>query len=96
MPVEKSMIEDYKINLNTHLFPGIIQPILSKQALAPLSRLSFGAFLIHGAVQLYLTGSMRTPEYIFFPKLVSLQAWIFTTTTNTAVNRFRMTRSFKV
>ncbi|KAK6620738.1 hypothetical protein RUM43_011033 [Polyplax serrata] len=42
---------------------GLIQPILSWKAFVPLSRLTYCVFLSHGALQLYSTSSLRTPDY---------------------------------
>ncbi|EEB12840.1 conserved hypothetical protein [Pediculus humanus corporis] len=42
---------------------GLIQPILSWKAFVPLSRLTYCVFLSHGAIQLYSTSSLRTPDY---------------------------------
>lgn len=51
---------------------GFIQPILSWKAFVPLSRLTYCVFLSHGAIQLYSTASLRTPDYNSKFKIVSL------------------------
>lgn len=52
---------------------GILQPILSWKAFVPLSRLTYCVFLSHGAIQLYSTSSLRTPDYNSQFKIVSSQ-----------------------
>ncbi|XP_059484177.1 nose resistant to fluoxetine protein 6-like [Neocloeon triangulifer] len=48
---------------------GILQPLLQIHAFLPLSRLTYCAFLTHGAVQLYTLATLRQPEFMSFPKL---------------------------
>jgi hypothetical protein len=56
---------------------SILQPLLQLHAFLPLSRLTYCAFLTHGAVQLYTLGTLRQPEYMSFPKLVISKILIF-------------------
>ncbi|XP_065334465.1 nose resistant to fluoxetine protein 6-like [Cloeon dipterum] len=48
---------------------GVLQPLLQLNAFLPLSRLTYCAFLTHGAVQLYTLATLRQPEFMSFPKL---------------------------
>jgi hypothetical protein len=57
---------------------NVLQPILQLHAFLPLSRLTYCAFLVHGAVQLYFLGTLRQAEYMSFPKLVSLNPPFYT------------------
>lgn len=51
---------------------GLLQPILSWKAFVPLSRLTYCVFLSHGAIQLYTSASLRTPDYNSQFKVVSI------------------------
>ncbi|XP_046394827.1 nose resistant to fluoxetine protein 6-like [Ischnura elegans] len=48
---------------------GPLVPLFKWNAVVPLSRLTYCAFLIHGGVQLFSIATLRTPEYMTFWKL---------------------------
>ncbi|XP_071452957.1 nose resistant to fluoxetine protein 6-like [Hetaerina americana] len=48
---------------------NVLEPILSLDAITPLSRLTYCAFLTHGAVDLYIVSTLRVPQYMSFPRL---------------------------
>ncbi|KAG8224790.1 hypothetical protein J437_LFUL002235 [Ladona fulva] len=48
---------------------NVLEPILSLDAITPLSRLTYCVFLTHGAVQLYIVSSLRVPQFMSFPRL---------------------------
>ncbi|KAK6625896.1 hypothetical protein RUM43_006195 [Polyplax serrata] len=48
---------------------GMLEPFLSKGIFTPFSKLSYSTFLVHGAIQLYTSSTLRVPEYMSFSKL---------------------------
>ncbi|XP_071445546.1 nose resistant to fluoxetine protein 6-like [Hetaerina americana] len=48
---------------------GPLTPLFKWNAVVPLSRLTYCAFLIHGGVQMLSIATLRTPEYMTFYKL---------------------------
>ncbi|TMW53381.1 hypothetical protein DOY81_001503, partial [Sarcophaga bullata] len=50
-----------------------LQKILSNRAFAPISRLTYCAYLSNGIVELYYSSSVKTPSYMGYLHLVSAQ-----------------------
>ena len=46
--------------------------LMHRKIFIPLSRLSYPVLLVHGIIQLYINGILRTAEYITFPRMVIL------------------------
>ena len=53
-----------------------LQKILSNRAFAPISRLTYCAYLSNGIVELYYSSSVKTPSYMGYLHLVSLKSYL--------------------
>lgn len=51
---------------------GWLQKILSARVFAPISRLTYCAYLSNGIVELYHSGSLRNPIYMSTTSMVSI------------------------